>query len=43
MKKNFKSYALIWAIFLVAFNVIVFSFRGTRSAMIYGSGSHGCL
>ena len=27
MKKNFKSYALIWAIFLVAFNVIVFLVR----------------
>ena len=27
MKKNFKSYALIWAIFLVAFNIIVFLVR----------------
>lgn len=27
MKKNFKSYALIWAIFLLAFNVIVFLVR----------------
>ncbi len=27
MKKNFKSYALIWTIFLVAFNVIVFLVR----------------
>lgn len=27
MKKNFKSYTLIWAIFLVAFNVIVFLVR----------------
>ena len=27
MKKNFKSYALIWSIFLVAFNVIVFLVR----------------
>lgn len=27
MKRNFKSYALIWAIFLVAFNVIVFLVR----------------
>ena len=27
MKKNFKSYVLIWAIFLVAFNVIVFLVR----------------
>lgn len=27
MKKNFKSYALIWAIFLMAFNVIVFLVR----------------
>ena len=24
MKKNFKSYALIWVIFLAAFNAIVF-------------------
>ena len=27
MKKNFKSYALIWTIFLVAFNIIVFLVR----------------
>ena len=27
MKKNFKSYALIWAIFLVAFNAVVFLVR----------------
>lgn len=26
MKKNFKSYALIWVIFLAAFNAIVFWF-----------------
>ena len=27
MKKNFKSYALIWVIFLAAFNAIVFLVR----------------
>ena len=47
MKKNFKSYAIIWAVLFAVFNIVVFLARpvipGMLSVMTCDSGSRGCL